>query len=182
MRASGAQWCDEFPGSIALEDLLEPFRSKAAAFIDAMRGAGASVMVSATFRPPERAYLMHFCCLVAGYRDKAKVFHQIAPGDVPPMAGVDIDWTCGGDPGAARSAAVAMVKAYEIAYPAALVSNHTRRLAVDMTIKWQGSIIVRDARGIDHSVAALVDLYAIGASYGVNKLATDPPHWSADGH
>jgi hypothetical protein len=26
------------------------------------------------------------------------------------------------------------------------------------------------------------NLHAVGASYGVHKLASDPPHWSTDGH
>jgi len=26
------------------------------------------------------------------------------------------------------------------------------------------------------------DLQTVGAAYGVNKLASDPPHWSSDGH
>lgn len=179
---AGPEWCLRFPASAALTDLVQPFRKNATDFIAALRQAGASVSIAATYRPPERAYLMHFSCLIAGYRDAQQVFHQISPPDVAPMKGVEIDWTCHGDAGAARSAAVAMVKAYGIQYPAALVSNHTRRLAVDMTIHFAGAILVRDGAGLKRAAAAQSDLWPIGASYGVHKLASDPPHWSADGH
>ncbi|HEY2010515.1 MAG TPA: hypothetical protein VGH23_16115 [Rhizomicrobium sp.] len=180
--SAGAQWCARFPTSASLGDLAEPFQGNAKAFIDALRDAGASVSINATYRPPERAYLMHFCCLVAGYRDEGKVFHQIAPGDVPAMQGVDIDWTCGGDPGGARAAAVAMRQGYEIAYPAALVSNHTRRLAIDMTIQFTGAISVKTGHGSLAAAACQSDLWPVGKSYGVIKLPSDAPHWSVDGH
>lgn len=178
---AGPAWCDQFPGSASLDDLIEPFRSKAAAFIDALRDAGAAVTVNATYRPPERAYLMHYCCLIAGYRDQEKVFHQISPNDVDPFSGVDIDWSCGGDIGAARAAAVAMCQKYNITYPAALISNHTLRRAIDMIIQFKGSIRVLDARGIEHSATCQSDLWPVGASYGVIKLPRDLPHWSSDG-
>lgn len=179
---AGNAWCERFPTSVLLSDLAQPFQAAASGFIDALRGAGASVSIGATYRPSERAYLMHFACLIAGYRDQQQVFHQISPMDVPPMKGVEIDWTVGGDAGAARTAAVAMVRRYEIEYPAALVSNHTRRLAIDMTMHWAGTISVKDARGIEHACTKQSDLWPIGASYGVHKLPSDPPHWSSDGH
>lgn len=180
--AAGAQWCARYPGSDSLEDLVEPFRSGARFFIGALRDAGASVTVSATWRPPERAYLMHWCCLVAGYRDKQQIFHQVAPGDVPALEGVEIDWTCGGDPGAARAAAVAMRQGYGIVYPAVCKSDHTIRKAVDMTILFQGVLRVRDALGQARMAACDTDLWPIGKTYGVIKLPGDHPHWSFDGH
>lgn len=178
---SGAQWCGRHLGSHDLADLVEPFRGGAIAYVEALRAAGASVSISATWRPAERAYLMHYCCLVAGYRDKSGVFHQISPDAVPAFAGVDIDWTHGGDVGGARAAAVAMREAYSIAFPAALVSNHTRRTAIDMTIHWAGTIHVKDARGVVHAVTTQQDLWPIGASFGVRKLPSDDPHWGSDG-
>lgn len=181
MTPSGPAWCTLFPTSQSLSDLVDPFRADASEFINALRTAGASVTISATYRPPERAFLMHYCCLVAGYRDAQKIFHQIAPSDVPPFAGIDIDWTCGGDGGAARAAAVAMRQGYDIAFPAALVSRHTQRLAVDMTITFQGVIQVQSATGSQIPAACQSDLWPIGASYGVHKLPSDPPHWSSDG-
>lgn len=184
---SGPQWCARFPGSASTSDLSPEFRPGAEAFIAALKVSGASVTISATFRPPERAYLMHFCCLVAGYRDKAGIFHQIAPEAVPPFKGVDIDWTHGGDVGAARAAAVQMRVGYMIAFPAALVSNHTRRDAIDMTIRWTGTLKISDAHGKEHLIGAPCDgsnpqLHTVGATFGVLKLVSDAPHWSRDGH
>ena len=179
---SGAQWCARYPGSSEISDLAEPFRTHVTYFVGALRDAGASVTISATYRPPERAHLMHYCCLVAGYRDNDQVFHQMSAPDVPAYPGVDIDWTHGGDGGAARASAVQMVKGYGSAFPAALASNHTRRLAIDMTIHFQGAISVRDAAGNRRSAASQSDLWPIGASYGVIKLPSDAPHWGADGH
>lgn len=174
LEQSGAQWCARFATSDKLEDLAEPFRSKALAFVQALRAAGAAVTISATYRPPERAYLMHYCCMIAdGGQD---------PAAVPQMIGVDIDWTHGGDGDAAKKAAQAMRQGYGIVYPAALESRHTQRLAVDMTIRFQGAIQVRTAPGTMAAVACQGDLVAVGRSYGVIKLLSDPPHWSSDGH
>lgn len=178
---AGPAWCDQYLPSTRIEDLIQPFQDGVQGFVGAMRDAGASVSIATTWRPAPRAYLMHWSCLVAGYRDDKKIFHQISAADVPPMAGVNIDWTCGGDFGAARSAAVAMVKRYDIVYPAALDSRHIERRAIDMTIHWQGSILVATRRGNRLPAAALTDLVPIGATWGVMKLASDPPHWSDDG-
>lgn len=171
---AGPQWCARFPTSTFLGDLTQPFRDNAGNFIGALRQAGALVTISATFRPPERAYLMHWCCMIANSGQD--------PAHVPPMPGVDIDWTCRGDTTAARAAAKNMMARYNIAFPAALVSRHTQRRAVDMTIRFDGSIQVRDQMGEAHSCSSQQALVPIGASYGVIKLASDPPHWSDDGH
>lgn len=171
---SGAQWCARYPTSTALVDLIEPFRSNLVAFVDSMRAGGASVAFNATYRPQERAYLMHWCCMIGnGGHD---------PTAVSPLAGVDIDWTHGGDQAAAKVGAQAMMQGYDIAFPAALVSRHTQRRAVDMTIRFSGAIQVKNKSGLVCVVAAQIDLVPIGATFGVIKLASDPPHWSDDGH
>lgn len=186
--SSGPQWCARFPGSALTSDLADPFRERVDTFIAMLRSCGATVVISATYRPPERAFLMHYCCLVAGYRDKAQVFHQIDPKDVPAMDGIDIDWTHGGDLGAARAAAVAMRTGYGIVYPAALVSRHTQRLAIDMSISWKGTLAAHDAQGRLVEISSQprdqtnAMLAVVGKSFGVIKLASDPPHWSQDGH
>lgn len=184
---SGPIWCTRFPGSKSVDDLDPAFRPKAVAFISALTAARARCPIEATLRPAPRAYLMHFACLIAGYRDGAGIFHQMNPVDVPPMQGVDIDWTHGGDLGAARAAAVAMKQGYNIAFPAALVSRHTQGRALDMTIGWDGTLSIRDFNGQMHSIDGPRDgsnplLQAVGKSYGVVKLPSDPPHWSDDGH
>lgn len=188
MEPSGSSWCARFPGSALTSDLDPSFRPGVEAFIAQLTSHGALVSISATYRPPERAYLMHYCCLIAGYRDKTQIFHQINPADVPAMPGVDIDWTHQGAIGAARAAAVAMKQGYMIAYPAALESNHTKRLAIDMTIRWKGQLTIRNAAG---ALAPILDprcdgsnpdLWAIGKTFGVIKLPSDAPHWSFNGH
>ena len=104
------------------------------------------------------------------------------------MAGVGIDWACGHDLGQARSAAKIMMATYEIRFPAALVSRHTQRRAIDMTVGWQGTLAIRDFDGRTHRIAdgprngANPELIAVGRSFGVIKLPGDPPHWSDDGH
>ncbi len=185
---SGAQWCARFPTSTSLDDLVPPFGDRVKAFISALERAGATVTVSATYRPPERAYLMHWACKIAGYTDKDTHIHvQIPPDQALAMPGVDIDWTHGGDTVAARKAAAAMVDGYDIAFPAALHSNHTRKRAVDMTVVWSGTKTFTDFGGNQHAVAfdpneVANGLIRVGETFGVLKLLSDPPHWSSDGH
>lgn len=166
---SGAAWCDRFPTSASIDDCVEPFRSGLKAFVAELKRAGATVTISATYRPAERAYLMHWACKIAQGTVKA--------ADVPAMTGVDIDWVAGGVAGAK-----AMVAKYNIAYPAALVSRHTQKRAVDMTIAFRGAITVTDKAGKRRTVHTKDELFPIGATYGVVKLVSDPPHWSDDGH
>ncbi|MBS0471648.1 MAG: peptidoglycan-binding domain-containing protein [Proteobacteria bacterium] len=185
---SGAQWCSRFPGSALTDDLLPDFRDATRAFISRMQGGGAHVSVAATYRPPERAYLMHWCCRIAGYKDKNGVLHIDPPSAATSMAGVNIDWTHGDDTAAAKSAAQAMVTGYAIKYPAALVSRHTQRRAIDMTISWTGTLAITDFNAAQHTITtdprdgSNPELIKVGKTFGVIKLLSDPPHWSDDGH
>ena len=186
---SGLQWCARFPTSVSPNDLVPDFRDRVLAFISAVKSGGATVSIAATYRPPERAYLMHWCSRIAGYIDPKTHQHKIdPPSAAAPMVGVAIDWTHGGNNDAARAAAAEMVSGYAIKYPAVLVSRHTQRRAIDMTISWQGKLTVRDFDGQERVITmpprsgsnqVLVD---VGRSFGVIKLMTDPPHWSDDGH
>jgi hypothetical protein len=160
MQPAGPDWCSQFPTSTSLDDLQQPFQENCRKFIAELEERGAVVKISATYRPPERAYLMHYCCMIAqGKQD---------PALVPPMAGVDIQWDLG-SPEATRAACAAMMKGYGIVFPAALVSRHTQRRAIDMTIS--------GPYGMSDSA-----LWEFGARFGVIKLVTDAPHWSTDGH
>jgi hypothetical protein len=170
---SGIQWCNLYPGSHDVADLIEPFRTGVKEFIFALEQGGATVNISATFRPPERAYLMHWCCMIAKGQD---------PTHIPPFPGVDIDWAHAGDIRSARQAAQDMMRGYNVAFPAVLVSRHTQRRAIDMTIHWMGAINVLDKDGVKHYCVTQSDLWPVGASFGVRKLLTDAPHWSDDGH
>jgi hypothetical protein len=177
---SGPQWCRRFPGSTSPNDLLPEFRDRVLAFISAMQRGGAAVSVDATYRPPERAYLMHWCWAIAE--------SGFDPNDVPGMAGVAVDWTHHGDLVAARAGARAMVKGYDIQYAPSLISRHTQRRAVDMTIGWQGVLSIIDFNGQTKNISSPPhnglnpDLIKVGATFGVIKLVSDPPHWSDDGH
>lgn len=180
MEPSGPQWCARFPGSTSPDTLADGFRGRAWAFISAMQKGGAQVAVTATYRPPERAYLMHWCWLIA--REGA------APSSVPPLPGVAIDWTHDGDDGGAKAAANAMVQSYRLQFEPSLTSRHTQGRAIDMDIGWQGTLAIRDFDGNLHQIASPPhtglnpQLIAVGASFGVIKLVSDPPHWSDDGH
>ncbi|MEP7341315.1 MAG: hypothetical protein ABI977_26530 [Acidobacteriota bacterium] len=175
---SGRDWVNKFPTSKSLLDLKPPFLSKMSKFHNALIAAGASVKISATVRPPERAYLMHWSFKIAR--------QNFDPNDVPAMPGVDIVWAHENEE-QSRAAARNMVAAYGIAFAPALTSNHIRGLAVDMTIGWTGTLNIKDATGNVVGIGAPQSggnpkLQAVGRSYGVIKLVSDPPHWSNDGH
>jgi hypothetical protein len=176
MPISGPDWVHKFPQSNSVDDLAEPFRGNVNRFLSALSDAGATVSIAATLRPPERAYLMHFSFLIA--RAGAD------PSTVPAMPGVDIQWAHDG----AQAAAEAMVRGYDIVFQPALASRHTQGLAIDMDITWQDDLTMTDANGVATTISGLPRsggnsaLQAVGNSYGVKKLATDPPHWSSDGH
>jgi hypothetical protein len=57
---SGPQWCARFPTSASPDDLLPDFRDRVLAFISATKHGGAAISIGATYRPPQRAYLMHW--------------------------------------------------------------------------------------------------------------------------
>ncbi|HVO78594.1 MAG TPA: peptidoglycan-binding domain-containing protein [Candidatus Bathyarchaeia archaeon] len=185
MTLSGPDWVKQFPTTSSIGDLKEPFQTSVRNFLAALSAAGARVVVSDTYRPPQRVYLMHWAFAIAN--------GSANPAKVPPMDGVDIQWVHtdavgNPDPAATTAAAAAMVKAYGIVFAPALASRHTERLAVDMTISWSGSLTVNNASGSPVTIIAPPTngmnpgLHAVGATYGVIKLVSDPPHWSSDGH
>lgn len=184
LKPSGPAWCRQFPCTIAVDDLAEPFRSAALSFLAALKSAGASVIIATTWRPAERAYLMHWAWAIARglpanmCRPGDKPGVPVMPSTVPPLAGVDIDWGHAG----ARSAAEQMITGYGMEACAALTSRHTQRLAIDMHVAWQGTIAVTDTHGVVHKCKKQEDLFPVGATFWVFKLVTDPPHWSVDGH
>lgn len=176
LRFSGPIWCDSFLGSTRVEDLADPFQDGVSRFIAMLRTAGANVSIGATWRPEARAYLMHWCWQIAS--------GVVMPREVPAMEGVDIDWQHAGDYTGARLAAQQMKDKFKLRFLPSLTSRHTQRRAIDMTISWDGVRTFVDAAGAPHPVdsASPAGLWPIGASFGVIKLQTDPPHWSDDGH
>jgi D-alanyl-D-alanine dipeptidase len=170
---SGAQWVARFPTSTAISDLTPSFQTAVNSFLAAITAAGGSVTVSATYRPAERAYLMHYSSRLSK--------GEITAASIPAMVGVNIEWVHATE-AASTAAATAMVSGYGIAFPPALVSNHTRRTAIDMTIRNMVGKSIVDAAGTSVGITRLSELNAVGATFGVIKLASDPPHWSEDGH
>ena len=172
-RLSGASWVDEFPTGTSTDDLSPSFRDAVNSFISAITAAGGSVSISATYRPPERAYLMHYAW------DIAK--GTIKPDRVPAMTGVDIEWDHGNKTKSVNAAS-AMVRGYSIVHRPSLTTNHAGRTAIDMNVSGMINKTITDANGKKVTIKKASDLHAVGATYGVHKLVSDPPHWSADGH
>lgn len=176
---SGPEWIHRFPTSTQTSELHSPFRENTESFISALEAAGATVHISATFRPPERAFLMHPCAKIADGLEH--------PANVPTFAGVNIEWIHRDTHGQidlprSRQAARAMKNGYGIVYPPALASRHTEGRAIDMTISNHINRTVRNGLGQDITITSSGTLYLIGATYNVRKLLSDPPHWSDDGH
>lgn len=188
---SGAQWVARFPGSNSVSDCGAPFAANLQSFISAMKAGGATVTVSATYRPPERAYLMHWAYMI--------VNEDQDPRTVPAMAGVNIKWDHAAADGtysssASVNAAQAMVNGYgmqNLNTPPALSSRHTMRFAVDMSISWAGDLTINKADGTATTITTSpktgmnADLKTVGATYSVIKYvggSADKPHWSDTGH
>ena len=177
---SGPQWCVRFPTSTSVEDLEPSFRPKAKAFLAALSVAGASVIITATLRPPERAYLMHYAWQIAR--------SLISANEVPSYPGVLITWVHATED-ATVAAAAQMVTEYRMVAEASRTSNHLTGKAIDLIIGWTGTLTIKDAVS---SIAIVTDeprdgtnasVATVGASFLVfHQLPYDPPHWSYDGH
>lgn len=190
LEPSGRSWVSRYRGSDDLQDLRLPFRGYAEAFIGALRVAGATVTINATYRHPKRAYLMHWCWKIARNR--------VSADDVPAMDDVPISWKHYDSEGKysdARSVAAAsdMVRAFQmdrLGVAPSLRSRHTRGCGIDMTITWNGDLTLPDAYGKIVEIDVLPrtgmnrQLHRVGASYGVikyNRSGRDDPHWSDTG-
>lgn len=179
---SGADWWHanqtKFPNSELVSALEAPFAAKVGNFIAALKAGGASVTVSATRRNKVRAYLMNGSWVVAKGMTPAAAM-KAEPG-------CNIVWTHG-DEATSRAAAKEMLDLFDIVFQPSLTSRHILGLAVDMTIGWAGTIQVKNGAGKTVALPPPANptnptLLALGASFGVLKLASDPPHWSDNGH
>lgn len=181
---SGSSWVSKFRGSKDVSDLEPTFRSKVQQFIGAMEDAGATVSVSSTYRPPERAYLMHWAWKIVKENYDAQ--------KVPSKAGVSIDWWHG-DQAKSKQAAQEMVNGYAINnldVAPSLTSRHTERKAIDMNISWTGNLEIKKADGTTVKITSTprdgtnADLIEVGKTYEVihfTDVDKDKPHWSTDG-
>ena len=185
---SGSYWVTwanaHAKNSTSLDDLVDPFKTNAKAFITALDDAGATVSVSTTRRSDQRAYLFHWCWMIGLGKAKAS--------EATTMLGVDIEWDHG-DAEKSKQAAKEMIDGFGLAIPPSStnapspVTNHSSGKAIDMNITWTGTIKIKKKDGTEASVLFMWDvnkntkLHGVGASYGLVKLTTDAPHWSLDG-
>ncbi len=181
---SGPQWCSRFLGSNSTNTLTPAFKASCDTFIAAIKEAGGNCHISATFRPPERAYLMHWSW---------KIKHGTDPSAVPSMANVNIEWVHSTHE-ASVNAANQMVAGYQmnnLNVAPSLTSLHTNRSAIDMTISWSGNLVIAKQDGTIVTITTTprtgmnTMLKDVGRSYGVIKFIggnSDRPHWSTTGH
>ena len=169
---SGADWVEKFPGSKSVDDLAPVFKESVTSFLAAVKAAGGRVSIAATYRPPERAYMMHYAWDISTGKIRAD--------RVPAMAGVNIEWDHGTTQ-KSKNAASAMVSGFGMQHRGALASRHTERKAIDMNITGMNGKSILNKEGTSVKIGGAGDLHAVGATYGVIKLVTDPPHWSEDG-
>jgi D-alanyl-D-alanine dipeptidase len=190
LKLSGKHWCSQYPTSTSLDDLTPPFRDNMKSFVEMLRANGASVDIEATYRPKERAYLMHWAWMIS--------HAQVKYGDYPKSDPykIGIVWDHGDQP-TSKAKASEMVKGYAIVstmkQAPALDTRHTEGKAIDMyisnlpktlTFTHNGKEIKEDvsesSSGEDNKA-----LHRVGEKYFSVVKATfggDPPHWSSDGH
>jgi hypothetical protein len=167
-----------YPNSQSVEDLEPEFAKKVNVFLAALKEAGAKVVISSTRRDAGRAYLMHHAWAISQ--------GSVKPSEVPERAGIAIRWDHGDDK-KSKQAASDMVRLFGMKHQASLKSRHIDGKAIDMTITWTKTLKIKDKNGQEVTIDSIPrsgdnkELQRVGASYGVVKLATDPPHWSVDG-
>ncbi|HYO50374.1 MAG TPA: hypothetical protein VEW94_11045 [Chloroflexia bacterium] len=181
---SGSDWCAQFPTSTSVSDLEADFGGKVQKFIDALTAAGVPPTISATKRPADRAFLMHWSWRIVKENYDAQT--------IPARDGVKINWWHG-DAAKSKKAAQDMVDTYQTGggkQAPSLTSRHIEGKAIDMDTNWAGELKIKDATGKETTITseprtgANADLIKVGATYGVihfTNAANDVPHWSTDG-
>jgi hypothetical protein len=181
---SGSDWCAQFPTSTSVSDLEADFGGKVQKFIDALTAAGVPPNISATKRPEERAFLMHWSWRIVKDNYDAQT--------IPARDGVKINWWHG-DAEKSKKAAQDMVDTYQTGggkQAPSLTSRHIEGKAIDMDTNWAGDLTIKNADDSEAKITseprtgANADLITVGATYGVihfTKAANDVPHWSTDG-
>ena len=193
---SGPRWVTRYPPIKSLDALGKGFRDSVEAFLAALKTdeniktGHLTVSINETYRPPAKSYLMYYAYWIwKGVYDPA----SIPPGPVA------IRWDHPTRQ-ASIEAAKQMAIGWGIVYPPARRSRHNLGTAIDMTIRWTGNLVVKvgdkkqvvaGGRKYGEGDEVLIrtepkngdnaDLQEVGASYGVIKLRSDPPHWSDSG-
>ena len=187
-KKSGKSWVTwantHAKNSKSIDDLETTFRENVKAFKTALEDANATVKVTSTKRSKKRAYLFHWSWKIS--------LGKCKPSDATAIAGVDIEWDHG-DVNKSKAGAKEMVSGFGLAVPPSstvapsLNSNHIPGKAIDMKIKWTGTLRVKKKDGTVVDVPYMSnpnrnkELHAVGASYGVKKHTKDKPHWSLSG-
>lgn len=194
---SGRHWCSHFPTSNSTLDLAGGFRDNTERFIRALRNATASVSVSATLRPRQRALLMNMSWRVANRSVTPQEATRMCTEGVTVTGQstvVPINWVHNDSNGnyserASLKAAREMKSGYHLVFQPSLDSLHMAGEAIDMTITWSGTLTIIDGLGQTVTItthprngAGNTALHNVGRSYGVIKLTSDAPHWSRNGH
>ena len=178
---SGGAWWQanqaRFPNSQSVDTLDPDFKAKVVPFLAALKAAGATVAIASTLRHPIRAYLMHYSWKIAK--------GIVTPAAVPAQPRCDIVWDHG-DLAQSKAAAQDMVNLIAIRVQPSLTSQHILGRAIDMAVRWAGTMQVKNAQGQMVAVPQPADemnatLHSIGKTYQVIKRVEDPPHWSVDG-
>lgn len=196
---SGAAWAKQFPASASLDALAPGFREKVKGFYAAMGDAGIERTVHTTYRPAERAYMMHYAWMVWKGQISAAKVPAFKPAKGQSQVGIcwqhtDADGKF--DAKASRAAADRLVGAFALKrtnkVAPALNTLHTPRLAVDMDMKWAArGVTIAEKDGdlvkITTSPRSSMNakLIAVAKTYGVIHFingSKDPNHWSSTGH
>ena len=153
--------------------------------------------LSTAFRSQKKAYLMHYSWKIGMEAINPEEIISIPdfdpnviPEEDPWKGSLKISWLVYAPDGsidfiATKKASLNYVSAipryvYRAAYPA---GKHPQRKAVDITVKWSGTLKIRDASGNIHFLrepresATNAELWRIGDGYKVYKLPADRPHW-----
>lgn len=181
-----------YPAYTDINELEAGFRQNVENFRAALAAAGIKTTVFSTYRPPERAYLMHYAWLIA--KNRLSDEHLSDASQIPTMPGVDINWDYK-NAQLTRQAAQEMLAFFDIGSnlktAPALRSRHTARLALDMDVSWSGTKSILNASGKavtirnnQGSAALNPKLIKLAATYGVIHFhipSKDKTHWSNDG-
>jgi len=132
---SGLDWVNRYPESKSTDKLEQPFRDNVNKFIAALQAAGANVRINTTYRPIERAYLMHYAWQISDMYFDQGTWHakqSINPSTVVVPPGIPICWVhrkanAEFDLAASKAAARAMIgpNGYGEVPPGAAFDPHT---------------------------------------------------------
>lgn len=181
---SGERWWRanqrRYPNSSSIDKLEGSFRGDVQKFVQALKHGKANVSIASTLRNKIRAHLMHYSWRIAN--------GDVYPSEVPQISGLNIQWDHG-DLKASRHAAKRMKELFNLAYKPSLTSNHIKGKAIDMSITWNGKLIL-DVPGQEEPEIIAAGprnghqnrhLHRVGRKFGIKKLLSDKPHWSYNG-